>query len=39
MAALLDSGMKDELGKGLQIKSQDELIGRNGKFISWISRR
>jgi hypothetical protein len=37
MAAHLGSGMNDELGKGLPIKHQDELIGRNGKFISRIT--
>jgi hypothetical protein len=39
MKALLDSGMKDELGQGLKIKSQNELIGKDGKFISRLSRR
>ncbi|PKY59866.1 hypothetical protein RhiirA4_482979 [Rhizophagus irregularis] len=26
--------MEDELGKGLQLKSQDELIGKDGNFRS-----
>jgi hypothetical protein len=39
MKALLDSGMEAGLGKGLKIKSQDELIGKDGKFISRLSRR
>lgn len=33
MKVIYDSTTKDELGKGLQIKSQDELLGRDGSFI------
>jgi hypothetical protein len=32
MLAVYKSGMEEELGKGLQIKSQDEIIGDNGEF-------
>jgi hypothetical protein len=39
MKALYNSGMVDDLGKALQIKSQDELIGKNGNFISRLSHR
>jgi hypothetical protein len=39
MKALLDSGMEDELGQGLKIKNQNELIGKNGTFISRLSCR
>jgi hypothetical protein len=33
MKALVDSAMEEELGQGLKIKSQDELISKDGKFI------
>jgi hypothetical protein len=39
MKALVDSAMVDELGNGLKLKSQDELISRNGNFIYRLSHR
>lgn len=33
MQTIYDSTTKEELGKGLQMKSQDELLGRNGDFV------
>jgi hypothetical protein len=32
--AIYDSAMKDKLGEGLQVKSQDELIDKNFSFRS-----
>lgn len=31
--------MNEDVGSGLQLKSQDELIGRDGKFIQRGARR
>ncbi|RGB29988.1 hypothetical protein C1646_765927 [Rhizophagus diaphanus] len=31
--AIYKSTMEEEIGKGLQMKGQDEIIGKDGKFI------
>lgn len=39
MKAIYDSVTTDELGKGLQMKSQDELLGRDGAFVTKNQRK
>jgi hypothetical protein len=38
MKAIYDSLMKDQIGKGLQLKSQDELVDRNNTFKPRVRR-
>jgi hypothetical protein len=39
MKTLVDSIIEAELGQGFKLKSQDKLIGKNGKFIYRLARQ
>jgi hypothetical protein len=38
MKAIFASSMKDKMGEGLQLKSQDELVDKNNTFRPRVKR-